>query len=468
MIKQYVNLFRRLMIFADLIIVTAAFFTAYFLRDQMQDIMPLSYYLAFLPLAIALWVGFSNFLGMYQSFRVQKIPAILITILETATLSFIFFGFILYLLKIEGISRLLVFLIFASSAVFFIVQKLILVLFFRYIRKKGLNYKNILIVGTGKRAQHFIDIVNRHSEWGLKISGLVDQDESKIGSTINNVNVIGSFKDMPGIIHNSVIDEVVFVVPRSWLDKIEDLIHQCEIEGIKIHVAVDHFDLKFSRASTTEIHGFPMITFESTPEKISHLALKRFSDFILSGLALLLLSPVFIIISIIIKITSNGPIFFKQERVGLNGRKFTLIKFRTMVKDAEIKLTDLLAHNEMDGPVFKMANDPRITPFGKFLRKLSLDELPQLWNVLSGDMSLVGPRPPLPSEVTLYDNWQRRRLSMKPGLTCIWQTSGRNKIVDFNEWAKLDLEYIDNWSLMLDVRLILKTIPVVLFGIGAK
>ena len=180
------------------------------------------------------------------------------------------------------------------------------------------------------------------------------------------------------------------------------------------------------------------------------------------------MAPVFIITAIIIKATSKGPVFFNQERSGLNGRRFILYKFRTMVVDAETRLKDLLSSNEMNGPVFKMTQDPRITKIGKILRRFSIDELPQLWNVFKGDMSIVGPRPPIPEEVKNYDYWHRRKLSMRPGITCLWQVGGRSKITDFSEWMRLDLKYIDNWSLWLDCKILLKTIPTVLFGIGAK
>jgi len=233
-------------------------------------------------------------------------------------------------------------------------------------------------------------------------------------------------------------------------------------------VAVDYFKLKFSRAKQTDLGGFPLLTFESTPDRLWCLLIKRLFDAVSSGIALLVLAPIFAIIAIIIKATSKGPVFFRQKRCGLNGRTFILYKFRTMVEGAEARLDELIKHNEMNGPVFKMENDPRLTRVGKFLRKTSLDELPQLWNVFKGEMSLVGPRPPIPKEVEQYDNWQRRRLSMRPGIICLWQVNGRNRIVDFNEWARLDLEYIDNWSLGLDFKILLKTIPAVLFARGAK
>jgi len=296
----------------------------------------------------------------------------------------------------------------------------------------------------------------------------VDEDVSKVGSVVAGHKVLGSFKDVPDIIHNNIVDEVVFVVPRLWLHKIEEIMHFCEAEGLRVHVAVDYFDLKFSKAKQTDLNGFPLLTFESTPDKLWHLLIKRLFDLVFSGVALLILAPFFVIISIIIKATSEGPVFFRQKRCSLNGRTFTLYKFRTMVKDAEARLDELLRYNEMNGPVFKMENDPRLTRIGKFLRKTSIDELPQLWNVFKGDMSLVGPRPPIPKEVQQYDSWQRRRLSMRPGITCLWQVNGRNRIVDFDEWARLDLEYIDNWSLGLDFKILLKTIPAVLFTRGAK
>ena len=280
-------------------------------------------------------------------------------------------------------------------------------------------FRRIIIVGTGKRSRTFIELIKNNPGWNIKIIGLLDMDIAKKGEKINGQEVIGTLDDIPHLIQNNVIDEIVFIVPRSWLNKIEDIMLFCENAGLKVHLAVNLFDLKFSRAKQTDLHGFPLLAFESTPEKLGHLFFKRIFDFIMSGIALVILAPVFMIIAVIIKMTSEGPVFYKQLRCGLYGRKFNFYKFRTMIKDAESKLKDLLIYNEMNGPVFKMTNDPRVTGIGKWLRKFSLDELPQLWNVLKGDMSLVGPRPPLPHEVENYDNWQRRRLSMRPGITCL-------------------------------------------------
>lgn len=468
MLKEHATVFRRLMIFCDLCMVALSFLLGYFLRDKIQDINPLSVYLGLLPILLLIWGSLLYFFGMYRSFRIRQTYELLFIVFKAAFFGFIFFSTYLYLLKLQNISRVFIIFVFIFAFLLITFEKTALIIFFRYIRKKDYNYRRILIIGTGKRAQHFIDLVHRHGEWGLKIIGLVDEDVTKIGETISGYKVMGSFKDVPDIVHNNIVDEVVFVVPRSWLNRIEEVMHFCEAAGLKVSVAVDYFKLKFSRAKQSELGEFPLLTFESTPDKIWHLLIKRLLDVVLSLVALLILVPVFVIISIIIKTTSEGPVFFRQKRCSLNGRTFTLYKFRTMVKDAEARLEALLQNNEMNGPVFKMENDPRLTKIGKFLRKTSIDELPQLWNVFKGEMSLVGPRPPIPKEVKQYDSWQRRRLSMRPGITCLWQANGRNRIVDFNKWARLDLEYIDNWSLGLDFKILFRTIPAVLFTRGAK
>jgi exopolysaccharide biosynthesis polyprenyl glycosylphosphotransferase len=281
------------------------------------------------------------------------------------------------------------------------------------------------------------------------------------------MGVLASLEDLPRLIRNRAVDEVVFVVPRSQLTGIENYLYICETQGINATVAVDFFDLKISKLRQTELDGIPLITFDTTPAKERQLFLKRLIDVLVSGLGLIILSPLFLLIIIAIRSTSKGPALYIQKRVGLNGRKFVLYKFRSMYKGAHQRLSELADRNEMGGPIFKIKNDPRITPVGKILRKFSLDELPQLFNVLRGDMSLVGPRPPIPKEVRQYELWQRRRLSMRPGITCLWQVSGRNRI-GFDEWMNLDLEYIDNWSLLLDMRILLRTVPAVLFGVGAS
>ncbi len=468
MLKENSIILRRLTILTDIGLLAVSFFLGCLVQFSFNPLYTVDRYIWILPIFVSIWLFFFNIFEGYTSFRIKPLSEILFGILKVSVFGFLVFGSLTYIFKFEVISRAFIILIFFIAAVIIGLKKIGLIIFFRNIRKRGFNYRHILVIGTGKRAQKLIHSLLEHKEMGFVLVGLVDEDAAKVGQIVNGCKVIGTFNDLPDILKNNVVDDVMFVVPRSWLGRIEEIMLFCEVRGLKVHVAVDFFDLKLAKAKQTDFCGLPLLTFESTPDKIWDLMIKRFSDIFVSGISLLLLSPLFAIIVFLIKITSSGPIFFVQRRCSLNGRQFKVYKFRTMVADAEGRLKEIMHHNEMDGPVFKMTNDPRLTPVGRVLRKISADELPQLWNVFKGDMSLIGPRPPLPAEVEKYDHWQRRRLSMKPGLSCLWQVNGRNRIVNFNEWMKLDLEYIDNWSLWLDCKILFKTIPVVLFGIGAK
>ncbi len=456
------------MIFSDLCIIFITFFFGFYLRERFDDFYELNTCILILPTLLIIWGILLYCFGMYDSIRTKQISDVVLIIMETALVGGSLFGSFIFITKAHVVSRLHIIYSFILAILFLIIEKLMLIQSFRSQSKKGINTRNILIVGTGVRAQHLVNIIDNHPEWGIKVIGLVDEDPEKINNRIFEYKVLGSFKDVPDIIHNTVVDEVIFVVPRSWLNKIEEIIYICEIEGLKVSVAADFFELKLSKLKYNNLDKFPLLTFESTPDKLIPLFIKRVLDIAVSGAALIASSPIFAVTALAIKTTSKGRVFFKQQRCSLNGRKFVMYKFRTMVEGAEAKLKELLAYNEMKGPVFKMEKDPRITGIGRLLRKFSIDELPQLWSVFKGDMSLVGPRPPIPSEVSKYEPWQRRRLSMRPGITCLWQAYGRNKITDFNEWMKLDLMYIDNWSLWLDFKILLRTIPVVLFGTGAK
>lgn len=480
MIKEQRRALTRFLLFFDLLIVFVSFFIGYFIRNKFIGIfggvLPINLYVGLLPVLLIIWGGLLYYFGMYRSVAAKQISEVIFITFKTAVLGFILFGSYVFVLHLQAqVTRLAIGIIFVLSSVLIILEKIILIYIFRYVRERVTSfkgalfaYRSILIVGTGNRAKKFIDLIDKNPDWAIRIMGLVDIDNSRKGELIKGYKVLGSLNEIPEIIHNNVVDEIVFIVPRSCLNKIEDVMLFCEKEGLTIHLAVDLFELRLSKASQTDLGGFPLLTFGVTSHKVEYLFIKRILDFILAAFAIVVLSPVFVIIALIIKLTSDGPIFFKQKRCGLSGRQFTFYKFRTMVVGAESQLNDIMDFNEMKGPVFKMTNDPRVTKVGKWLRKFSLDELPQLWNVLKGDMSLVGPRPPLPSEVEKYDNWQRRKLSMRPGITCLWQISGRSEISNFEEWMKLDLQYIDNWSLWLDLKILLKTIPVVFSGKGAK
>jgi exopolysaccharide biosynthesis polyprenyl glycosylphosphotransferase len=262
---------------------------------------------------------------------------------------------------------------------------------------------------------------------------------------------------------------VILNAKRSYFEQVEAAIQACELEGVEAWLVADFFKTQISRTSLDDFYGRPILVFRSTPEASWESVLKYVIDRVGAFVMILLFSWVFALVALLIKLRSPGPILFRQQRSGLNGRPFTIYKFRTMVTDAEQRKAELAAMNEMTGPVFKMTLDPRVTPIGRILRKFSLDEFPQLFNVARGEMSLVGPRPLPVDEVKRFNDLaHRRRLSVKPGLTCLWQISGRNNVKDFKDWVRLDLEYIDNWSLWLDLKILWRTVPIVLTGAGAK
>jgi exopolysaccharide biosynthesis polyprenyl glycosylphosphotransferase len=463
----------------DTLIAVLAFFVTYFLytgfyeltlasSQQVMNVpVVLPQYLRLLLLWPPLWISMLAFNGLYRSFRIRPFTEIVGDIVEMTFFSAFAFAALVFILKIEFVSRIFFVIFVGLASSFLIVEKWIIISIARHIRRKGYNFRRLLIVGTGPRARRFIQMIKANPEWGLKINGLIDDDPEMVGKDFFGIKTIGVLADIPRILQESVTDEVIFIVPRRWLERIQKSIAACEIQGVKTSVAADLFDLKIARVRQVNFNGFPLMSFETTFGREWQLFIKRIIDLVVSFLGLILFSPFLLIIAILIKVTTPGPVFFKQQRIGVNGRIFTLYKFRTMHFNAEEKLTELKHLNEMDGPVFKIKSDPRITAVGRILRKISIDEIPQLFNVLLGHMSLVGPRPPIPNEVDKYELWQRRRLSMRPGLTCLWQIGGRNKI-RFDKWIELDLKYIDNWSLWLDLKILIQTIPVVLLGVGAS
>jgi exopolysaccharide biosynthesis polyprenyl glycosylphosphotransferase len=280
---------------------------------------------------------------------------------------------------------------------------------------------------------------------------------------------LGTLQDFDVVMEREVIDEVVISLPiHSCYERIKPLIDVCEAQGIRVHLLLDFFQLKLARAHATEFSGVPILTLATSMIAVWPATLKRAFDLVVSVTLVLLLAPLLLLIAVLIKLTSpHSPVLFVQTRVGYNRRHFKMFKFRTMVPDAEKRQADLETLNEAQGPVFKIKHDPRITPLGSWLRKTSLDELPQLFNVIKGDMSLVGPRPlPLRDVQRFEEAWLKRRFSVKPGITCLWQINGRSDI-NFDKWIEQDLAYIDQWSFGLDLKILAKTVPVVLKGTGA-
>jgi exopolysaccharide biosynthesis polyprenyl glycosylphosphotransferase len=318
--------------------------------------------------------------------------------------------------------------------------------------------RRFVLVGTAREIARMRQELKQHTDTSVEVMAEFDLIETPVQQIVN-------------LLHDHSVFGVILSAKHTNFEQVEYVIRACELEGIEVWLIADFFSTQISRTSFDELIGRPLLVFRTTPEASWQSLAKQFLD-ILGALFLLLfliVIPVIPVIALAIKITSPGPVLFRQKRSGINGTPFTIYKFRTMNTNAEQFKHELEAMNEMSGPVFKVTNDPRVTPIGRFLRKYSLDELPQLFNVLRSEMSLVGPRPLPVDEVKRFDNLaHRRRLSVKPGLTCLWQISGRNQISDFKDWVRLDLEYIDHWTIWLDLKILLLTIPAVLRGTGAK
>jgi exopolysaccharide biosynthesis polyprenyl glycosylphosphotransferase len=344
---------------------------------------------------------------------------------------------------------------FVSFGLVFAKEELLRVFFQSKLAHSSFRRKFIL-VGTMEETAHMRAELKEKSEETIEILAELNLNETSLERLIS-------------MLHEYSVNGVIISARHTYFEQVEAVIRACELEGVEAWLVAEFFKMQISRTSLDDFYGRPVLVFRTAPEVSWEGVLKQLLDRIGAVILLVILSPVFLVIGLLIKLGSPGPVLFRQKRSGLNGEPFTIYKFRTMITNAEQFQHELAAMNEMTGPVFKVANDPRVTPIGKFLRKSSLDELPQLLNVLRGEMSLVGPRPLPVDEVRRFNDLaHRRRLSVKPGITCLWQISGRNNVSDFRDWVRLDLEYIDNWSLWLDLKILWRTVPVVLSGVGAR
>lgn len=462
----------------DIALTVISFIGAYFIKRHLPQ--PLgglttepSYYIVLLLVVIIWYLSFEYF-DLYESYRKQTLRRILLQMIKAVAAGMGFLFLVLYITKIFNVSRLLLLIFFILNVGFLAIIKSAVYLTLKRYRGRGFNYRNILIIGSRERAKELILNIQSREHSGYRVIGCLDMADSDVGRHVEGgVNIIGTIDNIKEIMLGTVIDEVVFAMPLKMFDDPRTYIIAAEELGIHVTVIPDiYLDRLTYRPVRNRIELQPYfgsfaITLSSIEPQTDIRMIKSLIDYTVAGIGLFILMPVFLAIAVAVKISSRGPVFYKQVRSGLNGRTFTFYKFRTMLAGADEKRKELEDRNESDGPVFKIKNDPRIIPFiGHFMRKTSLDELPQLINILRGEMSLVGPRPPIPAEVARYKPWQRRRLSMKPGLTGIWQTTPNRNDISFNDWMKLDLEYIDNWSLMLDFKLLLKTVKVVLIGNG--
>ncbi|HXW01724.1 MAG TPA: sugar transferase, partial [Anaerolineae bacterium] len=345
-------------------------------------------------------------------------------------------------------------------------SRLIKVVLLREMRRRGIGTERVLIVGAGEVARAVMRAVVANPECGFNIIGFLDDNPVKGETDIGRFKALGSVDNLVEVLREQIIDEVIITLPWQYHRKIVSIMAHCERENIRTRIVPDLFQMTISRMHVEDIAGIPMIGVKEVSISGLNQLVKRSIDLVCSALVLILAAPLMGLVALMIKLESPGPVLFRQERVGRNGRRFTVYKFRSMVEGAEYQQEALQEFNEADGPLFKIKRDPRLTRVGRWLRKLSLDELPQFYNVLSGEMSLIGPRPPLPAEVKQYQEWHKRRLEVMPGITGLSQISGRSELT-FDETALLDIYYVENWSLGLDTKILLRTIPKVIFGNGA-
>lgn len=425
--------------------------------------------LGLLVLGVA-WLAIFNSFVHYETNRLKSLRTQIVDVVKATTAS----AFLLLLaasaFDFSRVSREAVVVFWVVASGLCVLTRLLLRSLLMQVRRSGYNYRHLIILGYNDQAVRMAQRIDANPVLGFKIHGFIaEHDDPASRPSLRTPHpVIGSFKDLQAILEKGPVDEILLCVPfMQHIAVVGEAVRRAEELGIVVRLFPDEAGARLvSRLHIERFEGDPVITL-FREQMLMQLLLKRLMDFVLSLAGLIILSPLLIAVALVIKLTSPGPVLFAQERVGMNKRLFKLYKFRSMYVDAEARRRELEHLNEMDGPVFKIRNDPRVTPVGRLIRKTSIDELPQLLNVLRGQMSLVGPRPPLLSEVDQYEWLYRRRLSIKPGITCLWQISGRNEVT-FKQWMEMDKAYIDNWSLWLDVKILAKTIPAVLLSRGAS
>ncbi|HVE13564.1 MAG TPA: sugar transferase [Elusimicrobiota bacterium] len=407
-----------------------------------------------------------RYLGVSISDRLAKPFGVLRGLGTAYAIATLGYTFIAYSLRLPHRSREFLLggitISYAATAIW----QLAVMLLYREHRSSGRDVKHVIIVGNQFTLPQAISAIKENRHFGLRIECVLTLGEPADARIVPAEVRQEALQNISAVLDTTVVDYAIFTVYRQNPEMIERAILACQERGIEIWLKMDFIHKNVAFSGVDYLDEFPVLVFSLVHHPSMALLFKRGLD-VVGSLILLLLSALPIVVcAVLIRLTSRGPTFFKQRRVGLNGREFDCYKLRSMYADAQKQALKYALKNEMSGPVFKMANDPRITPVGRILRKYSLDELPQFWNVLKGEMSLVGPRPPLPQEVGQYRGWQRRRLSMRPGITGLWQIMGRNRISNFDDWASLDLKYIDEWSLLLDFQILLWTFPVVVRGTG--
>ena len=453
--------------FTDVIITSLAFLIAYEtrirLRFEKQFFLDFPIAALLLVVSILCWIAIGYWFNIYEKLDSAHPRVVLRDTFRQCALGAICLVVAEYILRLD-LSR--------SFVALFAVYAWVLLCLFRINAARAIGAVRrgfgtahfVMVVGSSENARHLGEALEQSADYGIRLMGFLDEEPGQIQLARSYERY--ALSRLPELLRQQVIDEIIFAVDSRKLGEMEELFLLCDEQGVRTRVVVDFFPHVNSQVYLDRLGSTPLLTFSAAPHDEIRLLLKRVTDLVIAAAALVLLLPFMLLIALLIRITSPGPAIFRQQRCGLNGRRFTFYKFRSMCDNAE-ELKASLMHLNRKSTAFKIPNDPRLTPVGRFLRKFSIDEWPQLWNVLKGEMSLVGPRPAVPEEVAMYQTWQRRRLRMRPGLTCLWALAGRDRL-DFDTWMKMDMQYIDNWSLELDLKILLRTIPRVLTGWGAN
>lgn len=448
----------------DVIVLVLSYMISYFVAINYTNLHGMNQYIWILIVYIPIWLFLSGNSKVYDKIIYFNYDKLLRIILFSSFLSALLLASMMFFVKDTVFSRTL----YAA----FVIISFVTILIEKFIYKYAATYKHmrlhrvsrIIIVGVPHVARKFTEYIQKNNR-DINIIGYVRV--KGINSLKGHVD-LGSIEELDTIIKENAIDEIIFALPKTYLGEVEKYVLMCEEMGLTVRMLLDLYDLKIAKTYLSNIGTLPMLTFDTVSLNQAQLLLKRLMDITGALIGIFMTGLISIFITIAIKLDSPGPVIFAQDRVGLNGRTFRLYKFRSMCIDAEEKKRELNQYNQVDGGLmFKIKNDPRITRVGRFIRKTSIDELPQFINVLRGEMSLVGTRPPTLDEVSKYENYQRRRISIKPGLTGLWQVSGRSSILDFDEVVKLDTKYIDEWSIWLDIKIIIKTFLVIFKKKGA-
>lgn len=467
---QEKRIFLPAILLSDIILIILGFYFAYYMRFRTglfgAEASPMQLYGWVFLLLIPLWLVVFYFYNLYNWDNILVGTGEYTRVFTAATISIFIIIIVSFLAKYTDLSRIWLVISWFSIIIFVVLGRFILRNIIYYLRKRGIFYTNTLIIGADEEGKKVAEKIVGFPQSGLKLVGFIDNNHKKDQHIIGKLNILGNTTEISKIAEEKKIGLAIIISTQFSHQKIIEIMNILKKLNIKIKISTGLLNILTSRVMVKDVGGIPLITLAKVTYTPLNLGAKFLFDIFSALILSILFSPFFLVMGIIIKLESKGPVFYKQERLGKNGKLFLLYKFRTMVKDADKMLSDVEKLNEAKGPIFKIRNDPRITRMGRFLRKFSLDELPQLFNVLKGEMSIVGPRPPLPKEVEEYEPWQMERLNVTPGITGLWQISGRSDL-PFDEMVKLDLYYIENWSIGYDLKILAKTIRAVLTTKGA-